>query len=77
MNDLMRSKLSRADGSIPIWAECVSGGVVSCLIICQTTEHTRHSNLMTDFFPHASTLSDMFHIYLYDQLPINVLDPLV
>ena len=57
MNDLMRSKLSRADGSIPIWAECVSGGVVSCLIICQTTEQFDDR-----CFPHANTLSDMFHI---------------
>ena len=74
MNDLMRSKLSRADGSIPIWAECVSGGVVSCLIICQATEHTRLSNLMTNFFHMPIPYPICF---IYECMTINVLDPLV
>ncbi|XP_067934515.1 electrogenic aspartate/glutamate antiporter SLC25A12, mitochondrial-like isoform X2 [Watersipora subatra] len=26
MNDLMRGKLARKDGSLPLWAECVAGG---------------------------------------------------
>lgn len=29
MNDLMRDKLTRKDGSIPLWAEMVAGGTVS------------------------------------------------
>ena len=29
MNDIVRDKLSRKDGSIPFWAEMVAGGMVS------------------------------------------------
>lgn len=29
MNDLMRSKLAKPDGSMPLWSECLSGGIVS------------------------------------------------
>lgn len=29
MNDLMRDKLTRTDGSLPLWAEMISGGTVS------------------------------------------------
>jgi len=28
MNDLMRDKLCNKDGSISLWAECLSGGIV-------------------------------------------------
>jgi len=27
MNDLMRSKLAKPDGSMPLWSECLSGGI--------------------------------------------------
>ena len=29
MNDFVRDKLTRKDGSIPLWAEMVAGGTVS------------------------------------------------
>ena len=33
MNDLMRDKLSRKDGTLPLWAEMAAGGIVSIVFI--------------------------------------------
>jgi hypothetical protein len=33
MNDLMRDKLCNKDGSISLWAEMASGGIVSIYLI--------------------------------------------
>ena len=41
MNDLMRDKLMRKDGTLPLWAECVAGGMVS---FCITDFDTYYDN---------------------------------
>ena len=40
MNDLMRDKLMRKDGTLPLWAECVAGGMVSfCITDFETCDN--------------------------------------